>query len=113
MRSIKAIPAGGEIFNTYGELSNIQLIHHHGFASPVPTPFERAGLELKTLVAALELSASAADGLKRLVPSLEAMSFIQLCNTTHPPTHSLTHSLIHPLSLHSLTHSRTHSLTHS
>nr|XP_042133185.1 N-lysine methyltransferase SETD6 isoform X1 [Peromyscus maniculatus bairdii] len=36
MVAIQAIPKGHEIFNTYGQMANWQLIHMYGFAEPYP-----------------------------------------------------------------------------
>lgn len=36
MVAIQPIPKGHEIFNTYGQMANWQLIHMYGFAEPYP-----------------------------------------------------------------------------
>ncbi|EGD80779.1 hypothetical protein PTSG_01368 [Salpingoeca rosetta] len=56
MRSIKRIPAGAEIFNTYGDLDNLQLVQQHGFAEPSPTPWEEVSLHPRALKAILHLT---------------------------------------------------------
>lgn len=37
MVSIKKINGGEEIFNTYGQLANWQLLHMYGFTQPYPS----------------------------------------------------------------------------
>lgn len=37
MVAIQPIPKGHEIFNTYGQMANWQLIHMYGFAEPYPS----------------------------------------------------------------------------
>lgn len=36
MVATQPIPKGHEIFNTYGQMANWQLIHMYGFAEPYP-----------------------------------------------------------------------------
>jgi len=45
MCALKTIEAGEEIFNTYGELDNVQLLQKHSFVEPEPTPFEEVRIK--------------------------------------------------------------------
>lgn len=37
MVSVRRIARGEEVFNTYGEMANWQLLHMYGFAEPYPS----------------------------------------------------------------------------
>ncbi len=37
MVSVQHIEKGEEVFNTYGQMANWQLLHMYGFAEPFPT----------------------------------------------------------------------------
>lgn len=48
------IEAGKEIFNTYGELSNAELLRNHGFALP-PVELREAGVDTVSVFLGAEL----------------------------------------------------------
>eukprot|EP00727_Mastigamoeba_balamuthi_P002150 m51a1_g11932 hypothetical protein (405) ;mRNA; r:707154-708529 len=47
-----AVPAGGELFNTYGDLGNSELLRRYGYADDV-NPFNTVDVPLSCVVAAL------------------------------------------------------------
>lgn len=53
MVAIQPIPKGHEIFNTYGQMANWQLIHMYGFAEPYPdNTDDTADIQMVTMRAA-------------------------------------------------------------
>ncbi|XP_043293779.1 N-lysine methyltransferase SETD6 isoform X2 [Cervus elaphus] len=49
MVAIQPIPKGHEIFNTYGQMANWQLIHMYGFAEPYPNVNDTADIQMVTV----------------------------------------------------------------
>lgn len=49
MVAIQPIPKGHEIFNTYGQMANWQLIHMYGFAEPYPNMNDTADIQMVTV----------------------------------------------------------------
>ncbi|KAJ8247385.1 hypothetical protein GJAV_G00245780 [Gymnothorax javanicus] len=63
MVSVRRIERGEEVFNTYGEMANWQLLHMYGFAEPYPhNSNDTADIQMSTIYkAAVQASKSKAD----------------------------------------------------
>lgn len=63
MVATQPIPKGHEIFNTYGQMANWQLIHMYGFAEPYPdNTDDTADIQMVTVRDAALQGASAHPG---------------------------------------------------
>lgn len=58
-----------KIFNTYGELDNLQLIQRHGFSEPVPTRWEEAMISLSLIKSLTGMGDARESIIKELVCS--------------------------------------------
>eukprot|EP00047_Mylnosiga_fluctuans_P020928 m.97992 g.97992 ORF g.97992 m.97992 type:complete len:155 (-) comp8684_c0_seq5:371-835(-) len=72
MTAIKDIPAGTEIFNTYGELGNVGLLRKYGYVESVFNRFDEVRVPAALVEEALAAAGKPLDSFRAMVESGQA-----------------------------------------
>src|SRR5690242_16130573 len=71
MKAISAIPHGAEIFNTYGDLANSELLLKYGYVEDEPNPFDFVKLYLPAVLEAIRKSLPRKSNFQKRLQLLE------------------------------------------
>lgn len=75
MRAIKDIPKGEQVYNTYGELPNSDLLRRYGYAEAGGTEFDVVEVSTETMGRAIvDLKLSSSEKVKQAISQLESMA---------------------------------------